>query len=98
MALLLGWCERWTVGSGSSPLKMTEPVSASCWRRRTSKSPDYLPRNFSSAQSLSNRLYVIASAVAVGFHRYTLRRIRSEEHTSELQSRRDLVCRLLLEK
>src|SRR5690349_21957619 len=26
------------------------------------------------------------------------RRARSEEHTSELQSRRDLVCRLLLEK
>src|SRR5690349_23357026 len=26
------------------------------------------------------------------------RGIRSEEHTSELQSRRDLVCRLLLEK
>src|SRR5690349_23887189 len=28
----------------------------------------------------------------------TLRDVRSEEHTSELQSRRDLVCRLLLEK
>src|SRR6266496_5270632 len=27
-----------------------------------------------------------------------LRTTRSEEHTSELQSRRDLVCRLLLEK
>src|SRR5204863_8797490 len=27
-----------------------------------------------------------------------LDRARSEEHTSELQSRRDLVCRLLLEK
>src|SRR5438874_3800256 len=26
------------------------------------------------------------------------RQVRSEEHTSELQSRRDLVCRLLLEK
>src|SRR5690349_23729266 len=26
------------------------------------------------------------------------RSLRSEEHTSELQSRRDLVCRLLLEK
>src|SRR5690349_22569700 len=26
------------------------------------------------------------------------RYLRSEEHTSELQSRRDLVCRLLLEK
>src|SRR6266704_6221256 len=27
-----------------------------------------------------------------------LKRLRSEEHTSELQSRFDLVCRLLLEK
>src|SRR5438874_9113767 len=27
-----------------------------------------------------------------------VKEIRSEEHTSELQSRRDLVCRLLLEK
>src|SRR6267378_3902926 len=27
-----------------------------------------------------------------------LEQVRSEEHTSELQSRRDLVCRLLLEK
>src|SRR5690349_24569986 len=30
--------------------------------------------------------------------RSTARTSRSEEHTSELQSRRDLVCRLLLEK
>src|SRR5438874_9955380 len=29
---------------------------------------------------------------------YILVEARSEEHTSELQSRRDLVCRLLLEK
>src|SRR5690349_24987229 len=29
---------------------------------------------------------------------YTVANGRSEEHTSELQSRRDLVCRLLLEK
>src|SRR5690349_24023770 len=28
----------------------------------------------------------------------TFSTVRSEEHTSELQSRRDLVCRLLLEK
>src|SRR5690349_22325440 len=33
----------------------------------------------------------------VGRQRAT-RGVRSEEHTSELQSRRDLVCRLLLEK
>src|SRR5690349_24518549 len=31
-------------------------------------------------------------------YRAKLSRKRSEEHTSELQSRRDLVCRLLLEK
>src|SRR5690349_22824950 len=35
------------------------------------------------------------SACRHRFHRYVE---RSEEHTSELQSRRDLVCRLLLEK
>src|SRR5204862_2429793 len=35
----------------------------------------------------------------VGVHVPTLKHLRrSEEHTSELQSRRDLVCRLLLEK
>src|SRR5690349_12864833 len=31
-------------------------------------------------------------------HALRSRRSRSEEHTSELQSRRDIVCRLLLEK
>src|SRR3712207_7057983 len=31
-------------------------------------------------------------------HLHNRRRIRSEEHTSELQSRQYLVCRLLLEK
>src|SRR5207247_10740447 len=31
-------------------------------------------------------------------HRRRNQRLRSEEHTSELQSRVDLVCRLLLEK
>src|SRR5437868_13177961 len=35
-----------------------------------------------------------AAATAIGM----LRSVRSEEHTSELQSRFDLVCRLLLEK
>src|SRR5216683_6892761 len=31
-------------------------------------------------------------------HHLTMERLKSEEHTSELQSRSDLVCRLLLEK
>src|SRR5437868_9988753 len=37
------------------------------------------------------------NAVFVATHRITTK-TRSEEHTSELQSRFDLVCRLLLEK
>src|SRR5215469_18606811 len=36
--------------------------------------------------------------VAWFLHGATPGRFKSEEHTSELQSRRDLVCRLLLEK
>src|SRR2546422_8542958 len=36
--------------------------------------------------------------VAPGRHRVRRRAVRSEEHTSELQSRLHLVCRLLLEK
>src|SRR3712207_7459264 len=38
------------------------------------------------------------AAAGVARHRGIDRRLRSEEHTSELQSRQYLVCRLLLEK
>src|SRR5699024_12177221 len=38
------------------------------------------------------------SNLTLGFYIYILGNVRSEEHTSELQSRFDLVCRLLLEK
>src|SRR5204863_7771035 len=40
----------------------------------------------------------VAAAHDVVFLKCDDRAARSEEHTSELQSRRDLVCRLLLEK
>src|SRR6267378_5310534 len=43
-------------------------------------------------------LHLSACRPARGRYRSCRRRTRSEEHTSELQSRRDLVCRLLLEK
>src|SRR5438477_1865284 len=38
------------------------------------------------------------AAVAAGLAAFASRRVRSEEHTSELQSHVNLVCRLLLEK
>src|SRR5690349_23870390 len=58
---------------------------------------------------LSVAVSIVLSAVApAGAHAFleradprvgsTTKTPRSEEHTSELQSRRDLVCRLLLEK
>src|SRR5438874_8145750 len=40
-------------------------------------------------KSLAGRYQQLSAEIAT---------LRSEEHTSELQSRRDLVCRLLLEK
>src|SRR5256885_13337145 len=48
-----------------------------------------------------NRQHLVetrAALVAVGTVRAPLGRVRSEEHTSELQSPCNLVCRLLLEK
>src|SRR5438874_5775523 len=41
---------------------------------------------------------LIAASVGAWLTGLTVTTKRSEEHTSELQSRRDLVCRLLLEK
>src|SRR5437868_12944334 len=41
---------------------------------------------------------VIACSAPRAFRRASSDDVRSEEHTSELQSRFDLVCRLLLEK
>src|SRR3712207_7893896 len=52
---------------------------------------------------LANRLseergVMLAPGSAFGFEHHLRIGIRSEEHTSELQSRQYLVCRLLLEK
>src|SRR5438874_4767630 len=43
--------------------------------------------------------FCFCSSCTIAFPQlHQLAHFRSEEHTSELQSRRDLVCRLLLEK
>src|SRR5690349_23166629 len=63
------------------------------------------PRRFRSLLNSSDSAEV-AGICFVALQRFTLgcpptkrhANARSEEHTSELQSRRDLVCRLLLEK
>src|SRR5690606_42007017 len=42
--------------------------------------------------------FQVGLLLLIGNHHLQQFRIRSEEHTSELQSRENLVCRLLLEK
>src|SRR2546428_9933512 len=52
-------------------------------------------------EGVLHQLLAVAHAVRVepqDLVHQPLRLLRSEEHTSELQSRSDLVCRLLLEK
>src|SRR5690349_24233745 len=72
------------------------------FRSTSSKRPRSRQREPSTRRSTNP---TIASALAPRAHAWCSpapmgknRRSRSEEHTSELQSRRDLVCRLLLEK
>src|SRR5260221_7224261 len=48
--------------------------------------------------SYTLKLYFFINSRAATVMAFTPVRIRSEEHTSELQSHSDLVCRLLLEK
>src|SRR5438874_4748826 len=65
----------------------------------------YAPEKHSGVPKIAPRRDVVAGHLerrllgepTNGIHMLSGRQ-RSEEHTSELQSRRDLVCRLLLEK
>src|SRR5206468_3455548 len=61
-----------------------------------------VPRYLEDEPMLGAQLGAVAAQrgadLLFGAPRYEAGRTRSEEHTSELQSRSDLVCRLLLEK
>src|SRR5438874_8874273 len=59
-------------------------------RRHRCRRPDSARRTAAPGRVLSRRR--VAGSMS------SVSPLRSEEHTSELQSRRDLVCRLLLEK
>src|SRR2546427_9551869 len=51
-----------------------------------------------SASSSSSSRFARSRRISRAFESFTARNSRSEEHTSELQSQSNLVCRLLLEK
>src|ERR1039458_10434083 len=96
---------RATACIGSSPDNMAESLFFFCWSGKrlvlTWPSAVKLPL-FSSSTMRSAMVFPVLShmrACLSNVIRFsTCSRMRSEEHTSELQSLRHLVCRLLLEK
>src|SRR5699024_12209389 len=83
----------------------TNRISNSYWMQEINRVGRSRHNAFPSMSNSSNRCNIInmrhqpsskQRAILIGIWRKYL--CRSEEHTSELQSRFDLVCRLLLEK
>src|SRR5690349_22214878 len=87
------------VSSLESPRVATRAIGPSrtsvSWKSGNAPKPGFtsaeLDPRLTSARSVAPTLATLPFTVFVV-------PVRSEEHTSELQSRRDLVCRLLLEK
>src|SRR3989449_8019446 len=77
-----------TVGPGGSGGKRREPqLLRGCYRNSLRLAADHALRS------------IAFPSISTGAYRYPIEQAaRSEEHTSELQSRLHLVCRLLLEK
>src|SRR5947209_8996668 len=89
MAAILSASSSWFTAHGQLHSFPTRRSSDLARRRSTPASMSYAPNGASSSASSATPL-----AGALGPRRWW----RSEEHTSELQSRQYLVCRLLLEK
>src|SRR5437773_9140005 len=85
-------------------------TSASCRRQKPTRMPYSCHAQFGTSGTVATPCGAVRYWRAIGFsmsHSSTLTIVhtamrapfgRSEEHTSELQSHHDLVCRLLLEK
>src|SRR5690606_40645419 len=80
----------WPAPPSPAPAATTRPSKAPIWRNA-------LIARWTGRNSALAGNHVVQKAKARG-HVRELLRLRSEEHTSELQSRENLVCRLLLEK
>src|SRR5438874_13827590 len=89
-----------TASSDGAPRASQSPNAvASCARRHSSKIDSAMARTPPSLGPAARHCsYSHCSNRSGSGSAATARSSRSEEHTSELQSRRDLVCRLLLEK
>src|SRR2546421_7000845 len=79
--------------------RLDQPMSLRSMARIACASPYHFNRTFRQVTGVppSQFLYAMRLDTARRLLMHTQKK-RSEEHTSELQSRSDLVCRLLLEK
>src|SRR5690606_39965674 len=77
----------------NDPHRASRNSRSSGWPRREAEVPAA-----SSIEAATSAAVVPASSLARHTHWLVSRVPRSEEHTSELQSRENLVCRLLLGK
>src|SRR5436309_9101186 len=73
-----------------------EPVSLAAILEKSPR--PYLLVALEGLTSAENLGVIVRNCAAFGVHALVVGETRSEEHTSELQSRENLVCRLLLEK
>src|SRR2546427_4392134 len=92
------WRDRWRVSSSPRAVRTTtatrERSAARCRRRSRPLIP--VIRRSSTRQPVFSRSADLKNSSAE--ENVSTRKPRSEEHTSELQSQSNLVCRLLLEK
>src|SRR5699024_12220037 len=74
------------------------PTRRSSDLRSRSKLPGYFSDALKVCRKRQRKVEILCEGESVPVPVQALDNVRSEEHTSELQSRFDLVCRLLLEK
>src|SRR5206468_12929024 len=84
--------------SPSFPTRRSSDLSFSRQRSRARQSNMYTLVPLTTGMSFGFSPPIILRAMAPATCPSEAKLLRSEEHTSELQSRSDLVCRLLLEK
>src|SRR5690606_40464219 len=94
--ILIPEAERSTTSSEFVPMGISIPWETVIVPLLTSALPPSLHPKRISATAKEPTANLYTEFIMVIFERY--RWSRSEEHTSELQSRENLVCRLLLEK